>query len=288
MQISVNLATRPFVELRPLFARLRLAIGVLLLSAVAMAFAVSSLSAKAKRAQAQMDTLKGQTNAFVEQRSRNEARMRQPQNQAVLDRSRFLNALFARKSFSWTAVMMDLERMLPQGVQVTSIDPVIAKTGEVSVKLRVVGDRDKTIQLVRNLEHSSRFVRARLSGETAVAADKAKAIGLTTGSPALQTVGDQPTGAVEFEIFSGYNPLPSAVAAEAKQEGKPGKVGKPDPDDEGTAPAAEKKPVVRQPRRPRAPLAIPVAPLASGRPAAQGVLQRPAQPARQVQQGGAQ
>ena len=29
MRISVNLATRPFVELRPLFARLRLAMGVL-------------------------------------------------------------------------------------------------------------------------------------------------------------------------------------------------------------------------------------------------------------------
>ena len=285
MQISVNLATRPFVELRPLFARLRLAIGLLVLSAVAMAFAVNSLSAKAKRAQAQMDALKGQTNAFVEQRSRNEARMRQPQNQAVLDRSRFLNALFARKSFSWTAVMMDLERMLPQGVQVTSIDPVIAKTGEVSIRLRVVGDRDKTIQLVRNLEHSSRFVRARLSGETAVAADKAKAIGLTTGgaAPGLQTVGDQPTGAVEFEIFSGYNPLPAAVAAEAKEDGKAGKAGKPDPDDDEAAPAPANKPV-RQPRRPRAPLAVPVVPVAAGRPAAQGVLQKPAQPA---PQGGA-
>lgn len=274
MQISVNLATKPFIELRPLFARLRLAIGLLVLSAVAMAFAVSSLSTKAKRAQAEMDALKGQTNAFVEQRARNESRMRQPQNQAVLDRSRFLNALFARKSFSWTAVMMDLERMLPQGVQVTSIDPVIAKTGEVSIRLRVVGDRDKTIQLVRNLEHSSRFVRARLSGETAVAADKAKAIGLTTGgsAPTLQTVGDQPTGAVEFEIFSGYNPLPSAVAAEAKD----GKAGKPDPDDDEAAPEPEKKPLLRQPRRPRVPLAVPVAPVAAGRPAAQGVLQKPA------------
>ena len=277
MQISVNLASRPFVELRPLFARLRLAMGVLLLTAVGMAFAVGSLSARAKLAQANMDSLKGQTNAFVEQRSRNEARMRQPQNQAVLDRSRFLNALFARKSFSWTAVMMDLERMLPQGVQVTSIDPVIAKTGEVSIRLRVVGDRDKTIQLVRNLEHSSRFVRARLSGETAVALDKAKAIGLTTGgAPGLQTVGDQPSGAVEFEIFSGYNPLPSAVAAEAKEDGKPGKAGK--PGDDAAAAESRTAPVKRQPRRSRAPLASPVVPVAAGRPVAQGVLQRPAQP----------
>ncbi len=33
--------------------------------------------------------------------------------------------LFAEKSFSWTSVMMDLERVLPAGVQVTSIEPAI-------------------------------------------------------------------------------------------------------------------------------------------------------------------
>ena len=38
MRISVNLATRPFVELRPLFARLRLAIVALVLLAIGFGF----------------------------------------------------------------------------------------------------------------------------------------------------------------------------------------------------------------------------------------------------------
>ena len=284
MRISVNLATRPFIELRPLFARLRLAIGLLVLTAVAMAFAVSSLSAKAKIATAEMDQLKAQTNASTEKRARNEARMRQPQNQAVLDRSRFLNGLFARKSFSWTAVMMDLERVLPVGVQVTSIDPVIAKDGEVSIRLRVTGDRDKAIQLVRNLEHSSRFRAARLSGETALTADKAKAIGAQTtgGAPGLTPVGDQPVSGVEFEIFSGYNPLPSASAADAKQAEQVSRKGqKPSPDDLTPAEAAPAAVVAPLPKRRvvrKAPAvkAVPTAPVASGRlivpghPVAQG------------------
>ncbi len=262
MRISVNLATRPFVELRPLFARLRLAMGLLVLTAVGMAFVVSSLSAKAKLATAHMDTLKRQTNAYQEQRSRDEARMRQPQNQAVLDRSRFLNGLFARKSFSWTAVMMDLEQVLPAGVQVTSIDPVIAKDGEVSIRLRVTGDREKAIDLVKNLEHSSRFTRARISGETALTADKAKAIGASTagGAPGLQAVGDQLVAGVEFEIFSGYNPLPSASAAEAKAAGVGS--GKPDPDD--AEPGARRAPVVKKPAVRKVP-AVTVAPVAARR-----------------------
>ena len=121
MRISVNLATRPFVELRPLFARLRLAMGLLAVLAIGLWFAMHSLNAKASVAQAKMNALKAQTQQFQHERQVNEARMHQPQNMAVLERSQFLNALFAKKSFSWTAVMMDLERVLPTGVQVTSI-----------------------------------------------------------------------------------------------------------------------------------------------------------------------
>ena len=197
MRISVNLATRPFVELRPLFARLRLAMGVLALLAVGFGFWLHSLNAKAKVAQAQMDALKAKTTQFQRERAANEARMRQPQNMAVLERSQFLNAVFARKSFSWTAVLMDLERVLPVGVQVTSIDPVISKEGDVNIRLRVSGDRDRAVQLVRNLETSQRFVAPRLAGEQALTADTHGAVAPTVAP-----------GGVVFEILSGYNPLP--------------------------------------------------------------------------------
>jgi type IV pilus assembly protein PilN len=214
MRISVNLATRPFVELRPLFARLRLAMGVLAVLAVGLGFWLHALNAHAKVARAQMDALKARTVQFQGERSANEARMRQPQNMAVLQRSQFLNAVFARKSFSWTAVMMDLERVLPVGVQVTSIDPVISKEGDVNIRLRVSGDRDRTVQLVRNLETSQRFVSPRLAGEQAMTADSSH------GGPGGSTVAP---GGVVFEILSGYNPLPDRrvkdVAERNKAEG---------------------------------------------------------------------
>ena len=84
----------------------------------------------------------------------------------MLDRSQFLNDLFARKSFSWTAVMMDLERVLPAGVQVTSIEPAITAEGDVNIRLRVSGQRDLAVDLVRNLEHSQRFLAPHLNNET--------------------------------------------------------------------------------------------------------------------------
>ena len=203
MRISVNLANRPFVELRPLFARLRLAMVVLAVLAVGLWFALRSLDAKARVAQAQMDVLKAKTQQFQHERQVNEARMHQPQNMAVLERSQYLNAVFARKSFSWTAVMMDLEKVLPTGVQVTSIEPVISKEGDVTIRLRVSGDRERTVQLVRNLETSQRFLLPRLSSEQAQTQE--------ANHTTTQVVAP---GAVQFEILSGYNPLPAKTAKE--------------------------------------------------------------------------
>jgi type IV pilus assembly protein PilN len=211
MRISVNLATRPFVELRPLFARLRLAAVALAVLAVGLGFGLHSLNAKARAAQAQMDALKAKTAQFQQERQKNESRMHQPQNMAVLERSQFLNAMFARKSFSWTAVMMDLEKVLPAGVQVTSIDPGITKEGDVNIRLRVGGDRDKAVLLVRNLEMSQRFVAPRLASEAAQTQEGNRGAGGMQVAP----------GTVEFEIFSGYNPLPATAAKKVKDEDAP-------------------------------------------------------------------
>jgi type IV pilus assembly protein PilN len=199
MRISINLATRPFVELRPLFARLRLAMAGLAVTAVALGIGLHFLNRNARAAQTQMDTLKAQTEAFDNERLTNEARMREPQNRAVLDRSKFLNGLFASKSFSWTSVMMDLEAVLPGGVQVTSIDPQFTPDGDVNIRLRVSGQRDLAVDLVRNLERSRRFLNPRLANETAQTQEQGRLV------PAAQT--GMP-GGVEFEIMSGYNPLP--------------------------------------------------------------------------------
>ncbi len=211
MRISINLATRPFVELRPLLARLRLVMGGLTLLALALALGVYALSRKAADATFQMDLLRDQTVRVQSATAANEAKMRRPENQGVLARTQFLNTLFARKGFSWTAVMMDLEHVLPQGVQVTAIDPVVSKQGDVSIRLRVTGDRDRAIQLVRNLERTDRFIGPRLVGESALNADKARAIGAGQTSPGgfqnISAPGEAPVAGVEFEIMSGYTPL---------------------------------------------------------------------------------
>jgi type IV pilus assembly protein PilN len=237
MRISINLATRPFVELRPLFARLRLVMAALVLLAVGLGFGLHSMNKSAHTAEAAMHDLKVQTSVVENERASNEARMRQPQNAAVLARSKFLNALFASKSFSWTAVMMDLENVLPAGVQVTSIEPVISAEGDVSIHLRVSGPRDLQVDLVRNLERSERFLAPHVGNETAQTEEQGRLMAVGAGVP----------GGVEFDIVSGYKPLSAATVNRPVRKELAGK--------DLTS--------VGRPAKPAAPVAKPAAP---GRP----------------------
>ncbi len=202
MRISVNLASRPFVELRPFFARLRIIMAALLLLAIGLGIWLHTENAKLAIAQGQMQALQARTTAAQQEKIKNEARMRQPANAAVLERAHFLNTVFLAKSFSWTAVLMDLENVLPIGVQVTSIEPSTTADGDVIIRLRVAGDRDRAVQLVRNLERSRRFLSPRLSGETSQLKDSTS----PNGRPAA--INPPAPAGVEFEILANYNPVP--------------------------------------------------------------------------------
>ena len=217
MRINVNLATRPFVELRPFFLRLRIIMAALALAAIVLFIVDHAMARRFDRARADFDQVHTQLVDTQQERNRAQASMTQPANAAVLERARFLNDLFLRKSFSWTAVMMDLETVLPVGVQVTSIEPQVTAEGDVIIHLRVSGDRDRAVQLVRNLERSRRFLQPRLVGESS----QAKENGAPAAAPAAAP--GKPAG-VEFDILANYNPLPANEPyrfARVKEETQP-------------------------------------------------------------------
>jgi type IV pilus assembly protein PilN len=184
--------------------------------------------------------------ATQEEKRRNEQKMREPENAAVLARAHFLNALFLRKSFSWTAIMMDLETVLPGGVQVTSIEPEPTSDGDVMIRLRVSGDRDRAVQLVRNLERSKRFLAPRLTGE-ATQAKEAGSQGNNFNANSVASAG------VEFEILANYNPLPPGESYASQKSVKKDvdtDVGEPRNDSVGgRRPGAARRPAPAVPRK---------------------------------------
>jgi type IV pilus assembly protein PilN len=122
--------------------------------------------------------------------------MRTPENAAVLTQAENLNQLFDEKAFSWTLAMEDLETVLPGGVQVTTLEPTRDKDGHITLHLRVLGARDRAIQMVENLEHSRRFLSPRIAGESSE----------STAGPNQRVEPVSASSRVTFEVLADYLP----------------------------------------------------------------------------------
>jgi type IV pilus assembly protein PilN len=196
MRISLNLATKPFTDIGPTLKRLRVAMGALAIVAILLGVGVYELDQQAQTARQREQTLDAKIARVNNERRGDQAMMREPANAAVLEQAEKLNQLFDEKSFSWTLAMEDLETVLPGGVQVTTLEPVREKDGHISVHLRVMGARDKAIELVENLEHSKRFLRPRIVNESAE----------TSGGLNQRVEPVSASNRVNFDLMADYNP----------------------------------------------------------------------------------
>ena len=193
MKITLNLATRPYADQGPALKRLRIGMAVLAAILIALGFGLMHFHQSALRMMAQEETINRAIAAKQHEEQGYRTQMQQPANARVLQQAEFLNGLFDEKSFSWTAAMEDLERVLPAGVQVTALEPTRAKDGRLTLHIRVSGQRDRAVQMVRDMEHSKRFASPRISGENT-----------ENSQGSLQSVRD--TGKVSFDVLAEYNP----------------------------------------------------------------------------------
>jgi len=207
MRITLNLATRPFADLGPAIKRLRIAMAVLAVIAIGLVLGLRAFHHKADEARARDHSLDGQIARITQERQQYQDMMRQPANVQVVAQAEALNRLFDEKTFSWTLAMEDLETVLPGGVQVSTLEPVRAKDGHITLHLRVIGPRDLAVELVRNLEHSKRFLLPRIVGENAESAE----------GPGKHLEPVSASDRVDFDLLAEYNPASPGEHKTAKK-----------------------------------------------------------------------
>ncbi|HUY81903.1 MAG TPA: hypothetical protein VMU92_09285 [Acidobacteriaceae bacterium] len=213
MKITLNLASQPYVDVRSVLRRLRLIMLVLIVLAVPLFLLLRSEHKKAQIANSRVGTMEHQVQTLESRQQGYVALMHQSRNAAVLNRAKYLNSLFRRKSFSWTATMTDLETVLPAGVQVLSLDPAVSKTGEVVIHLRVTGARNRAIELIQNLENSRHFASPRLAGETLA----------QNSNPNNKFQPISASSLVNFDILADYRPLSNQELEASKAAAKSAK-----------------------------------------------------------------
>jgi type IV pilus assembly protein PilN len=225
MRISLNLATRPYADIGPALKRLRIAMAVLVVIGIGLGLGLRAFHQKAEEARATEQLVQQKIDTINRERQGYQELMRQPANAQLLAQVAALNQLFDEKTFSWTLAMEDLETVLPGGVQVVSLEPSRDfKTGRITVKLRVVGPRDRGDDLVQNLERSKHFLLPHIVNESSE----------STGGPNERLEAVSASNRFNFELQTEYN---AAVPVDRKA-GKKHEEEKPSADGKRAGPSA--------------------------------------------------
>ena len=165
MKVRLNLATSPLQTHRWFLtasSAAGLVAGILFLF---LGWHVYSVRKADEALRAKSDQLHQEMATLLQQREELERFFKRPENAKLAERAAFLNSLIDEKSLNWTRMFMDLEKVLPAGVHLISIEPQPEK-GRVSLRLAVAARSDEArLKLLRALEESPAFTDVKESGE---------------------------------------------------------------------------------------------------------------------------
>jgi type IV pilus assembly protein PilN len=162
MRVHLNLATRPLETHRRFLAGAGLTALVAVLVFAGLGWHVYSVRKADEELRARTEKTQKEMRQLESKRRELEAYFGQKEIASLHDRAAFLNGIIDARSFNWTQMFMDLERILPGGVRVISIEPKQA-AGHVELKL-IVGatSDDAQLKFLHALEESKQFTRIEL------------------------------------------------------------------------------------------------------------------------------
>ena len=204
MEINVNLATRQFIDLRPVVKWLRNATASMAVLAMLVGSIAYIVHEKAERARSRTRSIEEKISGLRYERRAYQETIDHSKNVRLRREADGLNEIIDAKSFSWTQAMKDLEALLPEKLQVIAIEPSRAKDGTLTIHIRVLGPREKDVEFLSNLENSSRFLSPRIVGESR---DK------TDAGPTQNKNEVSAAKIAEFSLFAEYDEDSPEIAA---------------------------------------------------------------------------
>jgi len=195
MRLDINLASQPYEDARQFWLRWGGALAAVAIFTLVLLIGTVSGWFNARRDQTKIADLRHQIAKRDEARRGAEQFLSRPENRVTRDQSQFLNQLIERKSFSWTRVLEDLEKVMPPRVHLVSIHPELNEDNQLSLKMTVAGDsRSRVIELEQRMEESQHFAQPYIEAEHA---------------------GGEAKDQVQFEINAEYIPEGTAVTPAA-------------------------------------------------------------------------
>jgi type IV pilus assembly protein PilN len=166
MRVRLNIATKPLETHRRFLTGAGAVACVAGIVFLALGWHVYSARKAETEFRTKAEEIRRQTASLESQRDTLKRYFDLPENAKVHDRAVFINGIIDARSFNWTQMFMDLERVVPPGVRIVSIEPRQVK-GRVEVKLKIGASSDEAkLKFLRALETSKEFTRIALDKET--------------------------------------------------------------------------------------------------------------------------
>lgn len=165
MKVRLNLATSPLEKNRPFVVFSTVIGGVGLVAMLLLSSNVYSMRRSNTAIRLEQARMESDMQALRRRRAALEVFFNQPETIQRRDLSAFLNGLIAQRAFPWTQIFMDLERNLPDGVRVVSIEPRLSED-HLELKLTIGARTDEgKLQFLKALEDSHVFSDIQVLGE---------------------------------------------------------------------------------------------------------------------------
>lgn len=168
MRVAINLASRPYLDETRFYRRWGTGVVLMVLFTAFMVWACVHHYTQSRKQWASARAAQARLAELEKEEVQARQILSQPQNRGTRDESQFLNSAILRKSFSWTHLMTDLEKVMPAGVRVVSIAPNLDQKNRFALKVNVEGPtRQGAVELVRNMEKSQHFKSSMITAEHA-------------------------------------------------------------------------------------------------------------------------
>lgn len=202
MRTNINLASQKYEDVRQLYLRLGTATALLAVMAVALALLVYANYFSTRRSTERISALRAEVNGLERQKAELLAVQNSPENHDVNQQKDFWNDQIYLRSLSWTQLLTDLEKIMPQRAYLEAVQPSLTPDYRLKLDMIIAGEsHENGLELIRKMEKSERF----------------KSPGIRTEGPVSQH--GKPT-VWKFQVETYYtSPAPSHTPASGTKEG---------------------------------------------------------------------
>jgi Tfp pilus assembly protein PilN len=158
MRLNINLASQKYADARRFYMGWGAAVAALVLLTIFLGIRARITYTDSQQSGRHIAELREQIRILERQKADAEALLNQPANHDVREQSSFWNDFFEQKSFSWTELFTDLEKIMPGRAFVVSVAPSPTSDHRLKLKMAIAGEKtDDANELIKKMERSERF-----------------------------------------------------------------------------------------------------------------------------------